>query len=200
MTSSPTASPSVSEARTTGKGTALSTHCVRRGRERHVDLNTVFAQLAHPRPPHPPWLSPLLSCAGEDVSGMPAFCRPWQEGGVGFDYRLNMAIADKWIDVMKYSDHDWPMGDITHTMTNRCDNVKDEAENTQLAVYRPLHQPTLLPIPTASLPWRCPPTGPTHGPTPTPNTHTHTTPLLPPQYSPPPALAQALCRGLRWVC
>lgn len=25
--------------------------------------------------------------------------RPWQEGGVGFDYRLNMAIADKWIEV-----------------------------------------------------------------------------------------------------
>ena len=34
--------------------------------------------------------------AGEDVSGMPAFCRPWHEGGVGFDYRLQMAIADKW--------------------------------------------------------------------------------------------------------
>jgi hypothetical protein len=50
---------------------------------------------------------------------MPAFCRPWQEGGVGFDFRLNMAIADKWIDVMKLSDYDWPMGDLCHTMTNR---------------------------------------------------------------------------------
>lgn len=30
---------------------------------------------------------------------MPAFCRPWHEGGVGFDYRLQMAIADKWIEV-----------------------------------------------------------------------------------------------------
>lgn len=57
--------------------------------------------------------------AGEDVSGMPTFCRPWHEGGVGFDYRLNMAIADKWIEVMKHSDYDWNMGDITHTMTNR---------------------------------------------------------------------------------
>jgi 1,4-alpha-glucan branching enzyme len=51
---------------------------------------------------------------------MPAFCRPWYEGGVGFDYRLNMAIADKWIEVMKHSDYDWGMGDLTHTMTNRC--------------------------------------------------------------------------------
>lgn len=50
---------------------------------------------------------------------MPTFCRPWREGGVGFDYRLNMAIADKWIEVMKHSDYDWNMGDITHTMTNR---------------------------------------------------------------------------------
>jgi 1,4-alpha-glucan branching enzyme len=26
-------------------------------------------------------------------------CRPVSEGGVGFDYRLQMAIADKWIEV-----------------------------------------------------------------------------------------------------
>jgi 1,4-alpha-glucan branching enzyme len=57
--------------------------------------------------------------AGEDVSGMPTFCRPWYEGGVGFDFRLNMAIADKWIDTMKLNDYDWGMGDLVHTMTNR---------------------------------------------------------------------------------
>jgi len=27
---------------------------------------------------------------GEDVSGMPTFCRPVSEGGVGFDYRLQV--------------------------------------------------------------------------------------------------------------
>ena len=42
------------------------------------------------------------------------------EGGVGFDYRLQMAIADKWVDVLeKLSDHDWDMGNIIHTLTNR---------------------------------------------------------------------------------
>ena len=58
---------------------------------------------------------------GEDVSGMPTFCRPVAEGGVGFDYRLQMAIADKWIDIMETSgsDENWPMGDICHTLTNR---------------------------------------------------------------------------------
>ncbi|GFH24235.1 Aamy domain-containing protein, partial [Haematococcus lacustris] len=35
----------------------------------------------------------------EDVSGMPSLCRPVQEGGLGFDYRLGMAIPDKWIDL-----------------------------------------------------------------------------------------------------
>lgn len=43
---------------------------------------------------------PQAITIGEDVSGMPTFCRPVSEGGVGFDYRLQMAIADKWIEVM----------------------------------------------------------------------------------------------------
>ena len=30
---------------------------------------------------------------------MPALCRPIDEGGIGFDYRLGMAIPDKWIEV-----------------------------------------------------------------------------------------------------
>ena len=33
----------------------------------------------------------------EDVSGMPGLGRPVPEGGLGFDYRLNMAIPDHWI-------------------------------------------------------------------------------------------------------
>lgn len=37
------------------------------------------------------------------VSGMPTFCIPVQDGGVGFDYRLHMAIADKWIELLKYA-------------------------------------------------------------------------------------------------
>ena len=30
---------------------------------------------------------------------MPALCRPVEEGGTGFDYRLAMAIPDTWIKV-----------------------------------------------------------------------------------------------------
>ena len=45
----------------------------------------------------------MLCCAvqaitiAEDVSGMPGLGRPVPEGGLGFDYRLNMAIPDTWI-------------------------------------------------------------------------------------------------------
>jgi 1,4-alpha-glucan branching enzyme len=56
----------------------------------------------------------------QDVSGMPALCRPVSEGGCGFDYRLGMAIPDKWIECLKeMSDENWDMANIVHTLTNR---------------------------------------------------------------------------------
>jgi len=56
----------------------------------------------------------------EDVSGMPAICRPVDEGGLGFDYRLAMAIPDKWIQLLKgQKDEDWDLANIVHTLTNR---------------------------------------------------------------------------------
>uniref|UniRef100_A0A674HMC0 1,4-alpha-glucan branching enzyme n=1 Tax=Taeniopygia guttata TaxID=59729 RepID=A0A674HMC0_TAEGU len=49
-----------------------------------------------------------------------ALCRPVAEGGGGFDYRLAMAIPDKWIQIIKeLKDEDWNMGNIVHTLTNR---------------------------------------------------------------------------------
>eukprot|EP00122_Pirum_gemmata_P016542 Pgem_evm1s15467 len=49
----------------------------------------------------------------EDVSGMPALCRPVSEGGGGFDYRLAMAVPDKWIELIKeLNDDEWDMGNI----------------------------------------------------------------------------------------
>ncbi|XP_021716832.1 1,4-alpha-glucan-branching enzyme 2-2, chloroplastic/amyloplastic-like [Chenopodium quinoa] len=64
-------------------------------------------------------LFPEAIAIGEDVSGMPTFGLPTQDGGVGFDYRLHMAIADKWIELLQLRDEDWRMGDIVHTLTNR---------------------------------------------------------------------------------
>lgn len=39
---------------------------------------------------------------------------------MGFNYRLQMAIADKWIEVLsELQDDSWDMGNIVHTLTNR---------------------------------------------------------------------------------
>ncbi|XP_072514296.1 1,4-alpha-glucan-branching enzyme [Salminus brasiliensis] len=65
-------------------------------------------------------LYPDCITIAEDVSGMPGLCRPIQEGGLGFDYRLAMAIPDKWIQILKeVKDEDWDMWNIVHTLTNR---------------------------------------------------------------------------------
>jgi 1,4-alpha-glucan branching enzyme len=63
---------------------------------------------------------PQCVSIAEDVSGMPGLCRPVDEGGLGFDYRLGMAIPDKWIKLLKHEqDENWNMGDLVHTLTNR---------------------------------------------------------------------------------
>lgn len=65
-------------------------------------------------------LHPNCVTIAEDVSGMPALCRPVAEGGVGFDYRLGMAIPDKFIKLLKHEqDENWNMGELVQTLVNR---------------------------------------------------------------------------------
>ncbi|KAF8591476.1 glycoside hydrolase family 13 protein [Ramaria rubella] len=65
-------------------------------------------------------LYPSVITIAEDVSGMPLLCIPVSQGGVGFDYRLSMAVPDMWIKLLKHKrDDEWQMGDIVHTLTNR---------------------------------------------------------------------------------
>jgi len=65
-------------------------------------------------------LYPTATTIAEDVSGMPLLCAPVDKGGVGFDYRLAMAIPDMWIKLIKHkSDEEWEFGDIIFTLTNR---------------------------------------------------------------------------------
>lgn len=56
----------------------------------------------------------------EDVSGMPTLCLPISSGGIGFDYRLSMAIPDMWIKILKHLlDDEWDIGNIVFNLTNR---------------------------------------------------------------------------------
>lgn len=65
-------------------------------------------------------LYPGCITIAEDVSGMPGLGTPFKLGGVGFDYRLSMAIPDMWIKILKeVKDENWDIGNICFTLTNR---------------------------------------------------------------------------------
>lgn len=65
-------------------------------------------------------IQPQVLTIAEDVSGMPGLCRPVDEGGVGFDYRLAMGVPDFWIKLTKDTpDEAWSVGSIWGTLTNR---------------------------------------------------------------------------------
>lgn len=56
----------------------------------------------------------------EDVSGFPTLCRPFEKGGIGFDYRLNMYIPEMWVEHLKtIKDEDWNIGHIVYTFQNK---------------------------------------------------------------------------------
>ncbi len=60
----------------------------------------------------------------EDVSGMPGMALPISDGGVGFDYRLGMAIPDFWIRLLKeVPDEQWNIWEIWNIMTDRLPGV-----------------------------------------------------------------------------
>ncbi len=64
----------------------------------------------------------------EDVSGMPGMCIPTADGGIGFDYRLGMAIPDFWIKLLKdIPDEDWNIWEMWSVMTNRLPDIKTVA-------------------------------------------------------------------------
>ena len=63
---------------------------------------------------------PQAVTIAEDISGLPGLALPIDQGGIGFDYRFAMGIADQWIRLTKeVPDEDWPIGGIWHELTNR---------------------------------------------------------------------------------
>ena len=61
----------------------------------------------------------------EDVSGMAGLAAPIEMGGVGFDFRMSMGVADNWIKWIKeLSDDDWRVGEIWWQLTNKREDEK----------------------------------------------------------------------------
>ena len=56
---------------------------------------------------------PYAVTIGEEVSGMPGLAVPFEEGGIGFNYRLQMNVPDYWIKLLKERrDEDWNTTEI----------------------------------------------------------------------------------------
>ena len=65
-------------------------------------------------------LNPDAITIAEDVSGMAGLAAPFDAGGVGFDYRMAMGVADHWIKWIKEkTDEQWSMGEIWWELTNK---------------------------------------------------------------------------------
>lgn len=70
-------------------------------------------------------LKPTAITIAEDVSGMAGLAAPLEAGGVGFDYRMAMGVADHWIKWIKErSDEQWSMGEIWWELTRKRDDEK----------------------------------------------------------------------------
>jgi len=65
-------------------------------------------------------LYPSCITIAEDVSGMPGLCVALSLGGLGFDYRLAMAVPDLYIKWLKEkTDDEWEVGHLAWVLTNR---------------------------------------------------------------------------------
>jgi len=65
-------------------------------------------------------INPEAITIAEEMSGLPELAIPFEDGGVGFDFRMAMGIPDFWIKYIKeVRDEDWKAGHIFYEMTNR---------------------------------------------------------------------------------
>ena len=70
-------------------------------------------------------MNPNAFTIAEDVSGMAGLAAPFARGGVGFDFRMSMGVADNWIKWIKtLSDEQWSVGEIWWQLTNKRDDEK----------------------------------------------------------------------------
>lgn len=65
-------------------------------------------------------ITPSALTIAEDFSGMPGCCKPPEDGGLGFDYRLGMGIPDHWIKLLKHTpDEQWDLSTIWNQLSDR---------------------------------------------------------------------------------
>lgn len=65
-------------------------------------------------------VNPNAITIAEEVSGMPGLAMKFEDGGYGFDYRMQMNVPDYWIKTLKEkADEDWKPSSIFWELKNR---------------------------------------------------------------------------------
>ena len=65
-------------------------------------------------------MNPAGFTIAEDVSAMAGLAAPFEAGGIGFDFRMSMGVADHWIKWIKeLKDEDWSTGAIWWELTGK---------------------------------------------------------------------------------
>jgi len=65
-------------------------------------------------------IKPEAITIAEEMSGMPGLATPFEDGGIGFDFRLAMGVPDFWIKIIKeIKDENWNVGDIFYRLTDK---------------------------------------------------------------------------------
>ncbi|CBI26672.3 1,4-alpha-glucan-branching enzyme 3, chloroplastic/amyloplastic [Vitis vinifera] len=62
-------------------------------------------------------LHPKIVTIAEDATYYPGLCEPTSQGGLGFDYYVNLSAPDMWLDFLEnIPDHEWSMSKIVSTL------------------------------------------------------------------------------------
>ncbi|GFQ08880.1 1 4-alpha-glucan-branching enzyme 3 chloroplastic/amyloplastic [Phtheirospermum japonicum] len=71
-------------------------------------------------------IHPNIVTIAEDASVYPGLCEPTSQGGLGFDYFVNLSASELWLSFLeKVPDHEWSMNKLVSTLIgNRCNADK----------------------------------------------------------------------------
>ena len=65
-------------------------------------------------------INPNAITIAEDVSGMPGMATPQQSGGIGFNFRMSMGVADFWTKTIdELRDENWHVGDMFFRLSDK---------------------------------------------------------------------------------
>ncbi|XP_011097853.1 1,4-alpha-glucan-branching enzyme 3, chloroplastic/amyloplastic [Sesamum indicum] len=63
-------------------------------------------------------LHPNIVTIAEDVTLYPGLCEPTSQGGLGFDYFVNLSASELWLSLLEnVPDHEWSMSKLVSTLT-----------------------------------------------------------------------------------